>query len=99
MTQAMRSEVVSCGTRTRLVSIEDDRRRAEHLESLLDRRFPRSSRPAGLVSRVHNGKCGDLYEQAIAAVGGWAGLSAATLDEHEGVVFGEHQFVDVVSPW
>ena len=80
MTQAVRNEVVSSGTRTRLVFIEDDRRRVEHLESLLDRRFPRSSRPAGLVSRVHHGKCGDLYEQAIAEVGGWAGPVFANLD-------------------
>ncbi len=80
MTQAMRSEVVSYGTRTRLVFIEDDRRRAEHLKSLLDRRFPRSSRPAGLVSRVHHGKCGDLYEPAIVEVGGWAGPVFANLD-------------------
>jgi three-Cys-motif partner protein len=80
MTQAMRNEVVSWGARTRLVFIEDDRRRAEHLKGLLDVRFPRSSRPAGLVSRVHHGKCGDLYEQAIAEVGGWAGPVFANLD-------------------
>jgi hypothetical protein len=26
-------------------------------------------------------------------------VSAATLDEHEGDVFGEHQFVDVLASW
>lgn len=80
MTQALRDEVASSGTRTRLVFIEDDRRRVEHLERLLDRRFPESSRPAGMVSAVHHGKCGDLYEQAIADVGGWEGPVFANLD-------------------
>lgn len=80
MAQATRIEVVSCATRTRLVFIEDDHRRAEHLERLLDRRFPQSSRPADLVSRIHRGKCGELYEQAITDVGGWAGPVFANLD-------------------
>lgn len=80
MTQAMRNEVATSRTQTRLVFIEDDRRRAVHLESLLASRFPRSSRAAGLVTRVHHGKCGDLYERAITEVGGWAGPVFANLD-------------------
>lgn len=80
MTQALRNEVVSCGTPTRLVFVEEDRRRVEHLETLLERRFPRSNRPASLVPKVRHGKCGDLYEQAIAEVGGWAGPVFANLD-------------------
>jgi hypothetical protein len=32
----------------------------------------------------------------VAAAGG---LSAARLDEHEGDVIGEHELVDVLSPW
>ncbi|HWL42154.1 MAG TPA: three-Cys-motif partner protein TcmP [Ilumatobacter sp.] len=80
MTQAVRNEVVSLGTPIRLVFIEDDRRRVEHLETLLERRFPQSSWPAGMVSRVRHGQCGDLYEQAIAEVGGWFGPVFANLD-------------------
>jgi three-Cys-motif partner protein len=80
MTQAMRTEVVSSRTQTRLVFIEDDRRRAVHLEGLLARRFPPSTRPAALVTRVHHGKCADLYDRAVAEVGGWGGPVFANLD-------------------
>jgi three-Cys-motif partner protein len=80
MVQAMRNEVVRFGVETRLVFIENDRRRAEHLDGLLDRRFPLSGRPAGMVSRVHQGKCADLYEKAIVEVGGWNGPVFANLD-------------------
>jgi three-Cys-motif partner protein len=80
MAQAIRNEVVSLHARTRLVFIEEDRARAKHLEGLLDLRFPRRSRPAGLVARVYRGKCGELYERAIAEVGGWAGPVFANLD-------------------
>lgn len=80
MEQAMRHEVVVWGVQTRLVFIEDDRRRASHLQRLLDERFPPHRRPAGLVARVHHGKCGDLYDQAIAEVDGWAGPVFANLD-------------------
>lgn len=80
MEQALRSEVTRWGAQTRLVFIEDHRGRAEHLEKLLDARFPPTSRPPGLVMRVHRGKCGDLFEQAIGEVGGWAGPVFANLD-------------------
>lgn len=80
MAQAMRVEIASLRTPIRLVSIEEDRRRAMHLKTLLANRFPQSSRPAELVTRIHHGKCGDLYERAIAAVGGWAGPVFANLD-------------------
>ncbi|WP_420618617.1 three-Cys-motif partner protein TcmP [Candidatus Poriferisocius sp.] len=78
--QALRSEVTRWGTQTRLVFIEDHRGRAEHLEKLLDAQFPLPSSPSDLVMRVHRGKCGDLFEQAIAEVGGWAGPVFANLD-------------------
>lgn len=80
MTQAMRNEVAKLRTQTRLVFIEHDRRRAVHLEGLLAKRFPQTGRPAGLVTRVHHGRCGDLYEHAVAEVGGWAGPVFANLD-------------------
>lgn len=80
MAQAMRHEVASSGAQTRLIFIEDDRRRAAHLEGLLANHFSPSVRPATLVTRVHHGKCGDLYEQAVAGVGGWAGPVFANLD-------------------
>ncbi len=80
MAQAMRSEVLNWRMQTRLLFIEDDRRRAAHLEELLANRFPQSRRPAGLVTRVCHGKCGDLYDRAIAEVGGWAGPVFANLD-------------------
>ncbi|WP_419554573.1 three-Cys-motif partner protein TcmP [Candidatus Poriferisodalis sp.] len=80
MERAMRGEVTSLGTRTRLVLIEEHRGRSEHLQSHLDARFPQSVRPPGLVARVHHGECVDLYEQAIASVGGWVGPVFANLD-------------------
>ena len=80
MEQALRPEVTRGDTQTRLVFIEDDRRRAEHLRVLLDTRFPPASRPPGLVRRVHRGKCADRFEQAIAEVGGWDGPVFANLD-------------------
>ena len=80
MEQALRSDVTCYGTQTRLVFVEDHRGRFEHLENLLDARFPLTTRPPSLVKRVHPGKCGDLFEQAIAEVGGWAGPVFANLD-------------------
>lgn len=80
MEQALRSEVTRWGTQTRLVFVEDHRGRAEHLENLLDARFPLRTRPPGLVVSVRHGKCGDLFEQAIAEMGGWDGPVFANLD-------------------
>ena len=80
MEQALRSDVTSSGTQTRLVFVEDQRGRAEHLRNLLAARFPPATRPPGLMVRVHRGKCGDLYEQAITDVGGWDGPVFANLD-------------------
>ena len=80
MGQALRSDVTCYSTQTRLVFVEDHRGRAEHLRNLLDARFPPRTRPPGLVMRIHRGKCGDLFRQAIAEVGGWAGPVFANLD-------------------
>ena len=80
MEQARRSEVTRYGTQTRLIFVEERRGRAEHLQDLLDTRFPLTTRPPGLVMSVHRGKCGDLFEKAIGAAGGWAGPVFANLD-------------------
>ncbi len=80
MRQALRNEVVALGTQTRLVFIEADRRRSEHLEVLLDTQFPRLSRPSSVVAKVNHGRCGSEYERAITEVGGWAGPIFANLD-------------------
>ena len=80
MAQAMRDDVTRWGTQTRLVFIEEMRRRAEHLRDHLMARFPPSVRPPGLVTRVRRGKCVNLYERAIEDVGGWAGPVFANLD-------------------
>ena len=80
MEQALRSEVTRWRTQTRLVFVEDNRGRADHLQDLLDARYPVSTRPAGLVVRVRHGKCSDLFDQAIAEVGGWEGPVFANLD-------------------
>ena len=80
MEQALRSEVTRWRTQTRLVFVEDHRGRADHLQDLLDARYPVSTRPAELVVRVRHGKCSDLFDQAIAEVGGWEGPVFANLD-------------------
>jgi len=78
--QSLRSDVAGRGTPIRLVFIERDRRRAQHLENVLEARFPQSTRPPNVVTRVHHGVCADIYEQAIEEVGGWAGPVFANLD-------------------
>jgi three-Cys-motif partner protein len=80
MEQALRSEVTRWGTQTRLVFVEKYLGRAEHLGDVLDARFPLTTRPSSLVLHVRHGKCGDIYEQAIAEVGGWDGPVFANLD-------------------
>lgn len=80
MGQALRSEVVQRGTTTRLVFIEDQKGRAEHLSALLNRAFPEARRPSTCKVDVRHGKCGDLYAQAIGEVGGWSGPVFANLD-------------------
>ena len=80
MEQALRSDVTCHGTQIRLVFVEDHRGRFEHLEGLLDTRFPLTTGPLGLVRSVRHGKCGDRFERAIAEVGGWDGPVFANLD-------------------
>ena len=80
MQQALRSDVQCYGAQIRLVFVEDHRGRFEHLEGLLDARFPLTTRPPDLLMSVRHGKCGDLFEQAIAEVGGWDGPVFANLD-------------------
>ena len=80
MEQALRSDVARFETQIRLVFVEDHRGRAEHLRKHLADRFPLANWPPGLVMRIHRGKCGDLFEQAIVDVGGWAGPVFANLD-------------------
>lgn len=80
MTQAVRADVSGHGGPIRLVFIEEDPRRADHLENVIARWFPTSIRPAKLVTKVHRGKCGDLYDTAIGEVGGWDGPVFANLD-------------------
>ena len=80
MVQALRSDVACYGSQTRLVFVEDHRGRFDHLENLLDSRFPLTIRQPNLVVRVRRGKCGDLFERAIADVGGWDGPVFANLD-------------------
>ena len=80
MKQAMRNDVTRWGTPTRLVFIEENLGRSEHLQSHLDVRFPQSVRPPGLVARVHHGECAALYQQAVAGIGGWSGPVFANLD-------------------
>ncbi len=80
MEQALRRDVTRYSTQTRLVFVEDHRGRAEHLQNLLETRFPPGTRPPDLVMRVHRGKCGDIFEQALAELGGWDGPVFANLD-------------------
>jgi three-Cys-motif partner protein len=80
MTQAVRPDVSGHSAPIRLVFIEEDRQRAEHLENLIAARFPTSTRSRTLVTKVHRGKCGDLYDRAIGEVGGWDGPVFANLD-------------------
>ena len=80
MEQALRSAVTRWGTQTRLVFVEANRGRFEHLRGLLNTRFPITTRPSGLVVRVHRGKCGGIFKQAISQVGGWDGPVFANLD-------------------
>ena len=80
MHQALRSDVQCYGTQIRVVFVEDHLGRFKHLKNLLDTRFPLTTRPPGLVMSVHHGRCGNLFEQAIAEVGGWCGPVFANLD-------------------
>ncbi len=80
MEQALRSDVTCYGAQTRLVFVEDHQGRAKHLRKHLADRFPHANGLPGLMMRLHRGKCGDLFEQAIADVGGWAGPVFANLD-------------------
>ena len=80
MEQALRSDVTRYGTQTRLVFVENVRGRFEHLNNLLDNLFPPTTRPPGLVMRVHHDECVDCFERVIAEVSGWDGPVFANLD-------------------
>lgn len=78
--QAFRTEVKSTGAPVRIVLVEQDPRRVANLERVLMGQFPPAARPPSLNLAVHSGRCGSVFEAAIAAVGGWAGPVFANLD-------------------
>ncbi|WP_421122002.1 three-Cys-motif partner protein TcmP [Aquihabitans daechungensis] len=78
--QALRDDVVQCGSDTRLVFIEEQKGRAEHLRALLDARFPQAQRPRRCTTEVVHGKCGNHYSSSIDKLGGWRGPIFANLD-------------------
>lgn len=80
MEQAVRDEVAQLRTPIRLVFIEQQKNRAEHLKNLLEDRFGPSRRPPWVIPKVHCGNCPSIYEAAIEEVGGWSGPVFANLD-------------------
>ena len=80
MQQALRSDVTCYSTPIRIIFVENVRGRFEHLNNLLDDLFPPTTRPPGLVMRVHYDECVDCFERVIAEVGGWDGPVFANLD-------------------
>ena len=80
MSQAHRGDVARHGAQIRMLFIESDVRRFNHLRSLLDSRFPETGRPGPMRVSVVNDRCQDAYDGAMAELGGWSGPVFANLD-------------------
>lgn len=65
LSQAGRQEVLQCDAPIRLLFIEKDRRRLEHLAQLIDRRYPYDRRPPQWRMRVEHGTCEDVLVPAL----------------------------------
>ena len=77
---AVREDVVKFGTTCRLVLIEEDRERVEHLGSVIDRSFPVSERPRFVEVTCTHGKCEVDLLRCADQVGAWQGPIFANLD-------------------
>ena len=77
---ALREDVVKFGTTCRLVFIEEDRDRVEHLGSVIDKSFPISERPRFVQVIRRHGKCEVDLLRVLTEVGAWQGPIFANLD-------------------
>ena len=80
LNQAHRHHVTKHGSPVRLLFIEKDSRRFEHLETLIAARFPASLRPASLDLRTVNGACEEKLIPALVELGAQAGPLFVNLD-------------------
>ncbi len=68
---AYRYEVVQARVPVRLVFIEKRKDRWRHLEALVEERYPQAKRPSTHQLLLRNGKCHDLLNPALTALGSW----------------------------
>jgi three-Cys-motif partner protein len=71
--QASRTEVTQHGGPLRLLLIEQDKRRFEHLQALITKKFPAESRPPQWDLRVQHGDCREALLDAMTAMNTWTG--------------------------
>jgi three-Cys-motif partner protein len=80
MSQACRTEVAKWTNPLRLVFLESDARRVEHLRSLLLKNYPVSALPAVLDIEIVHGDCENDLLPTLDRVGAWKGPVFANLD-------------------
>lgn len=67
--QAARSDVLQHHCPIRLLFIDDDRRRIDHLQGLIDAHHPADRRPPQWRMRVVHGECGNVLIPALSELG------------------------------
>jgi three-Cys-motif partner protein len=77
---ARRSDVVVSGAPVRLLFLEADARRAQHLAQVVERSYPFGERAPGHSVEVVEGHCESDLLARLAAIGGWHGPVFANLD-------------------
>ena len=68
LAQARRPDVSGHGCATRMLFIESRQDRLQHLESLIEARYPLSSRPPHWIVRTVLGRCEELLVPALAEI-------------------------------
>lgn len=76
--QAHRTDLGRCPIR--MLFIEADKRRAAHLDDVIEQRFPAHRRPHNLAVRVTPGECQKVFDTELASLGAWIGPIFANLD-------------------
>jgi three-Cys-motif partner protein len=78
--QTVRPDVLQHGAECRLVFIEKDPKRFEHLKGVIEREFPAVGMPGSVKLSIECGECGTRLVPAMTAAGAWGGPIFANLD-------------------
>ena len=78
--QARRTDVAKWGNPVRLLLLENDRRRVDHLRDLVHSQYPDAALPGVVKIEIRQGDCGTDLLPTLDQIGAWNGPVFANLD-------------------